>query len=134
MKDLVSQRKKVFARPKPENSTILHFLKSQHCVPALRRSLYDCSGTPLLQGNSSCGFSLLRNLFLLGNFTVGSPVSDSFGGNLDAAGTSSGNPDEAAIFDGTKHSHQLNMLKEARKGFYVAILFVKRWKVTKKDV
>lgn len=32
------------------------------------------------------------------------PVSDSFGGNLDAAGTSGGNPYKAAIFDGTRQA------------------------------
>ena len=68
MKDLVSQRKKALARPKPENITIFMW------------------------------FFLLRNVGL-GKFP---PVDDSFGGNLDTAGTFGGNRDEAAIFDRTE--------------------------------
>ena len=47
------------------------------------------------------------------------PVSDSFGGNLDAAGTSGGNPDKAAIFDGTPrqvsvaHTNPFNVLNNS---------------------
>ena len=79
MKDLVSQRKKAFARPKPENSTILHFLKSRYCIPALRSSLrlfWQAAG------NSSCGFSYCEMLWNAGLGTgLGKfpPVNDSSG-------------------------------------------------------
>ena len=32
-----------------------------------------------------------------------------------------------------KHGKRFLLLKEARKGFLVAIVFVKRWKIPKKD-
>ena len=31
-------------------------------------------------------------------------------------------------------THHKNTLKEARKGFFVDVVFAKRWKITKKDI